>query len=400
MTHHPASPPRPHCRAGAVATQRPGDLPRLAHLGPNWFAAVMGTGIVANATITLPRQVVGLHTFALVVWAVALLLLLTLLAATAAHWVRHPVQARGHLAHPTMAHSYGAPPMAMLTVGAGTLLVGKDLLGLHVAVEVDWVLWIAGTVTGLLCAVIVPYTAFTQHSCTPDSASGGWLMSVVPPMVSASTGALLLPHIAAGQPRETLLLGCYAMFGLSVVASLVIVTMIWSRLVQHGTGAAAAVPTLWIVLGPLGQSITAAGLLGTAADKILPHPYGAGATALALLYGVITWGFAALWFTLAAAVTVRTARDGLPFSLTWWSFTFPVGTLVTGTSNLATRTGLDVVAWSAVGLYAFLLLAWVTVASRTAHGARTGSLLGQAAAATPVEGSPVSAALRGGSRSA
>jgi hypothetical protein len=44
------------------------------------------------------------------------------------------------------------------------------------------------------------------------------------------------------------------------------------------------------VLGPLGQSITAAGNLGTEAAHVLPAPYGAGAAVFALLYGVPTWG--------------------------------------------------------------------------------------------------------------
>ncbi|HAQ9631352.1 TPA: C4-dicarboxylate ABC transporter, partial [Enterococcus faecium] len=90
----------------------------------------------------------------------------------------------------------------------------------------------------------------------------GWLMPVVPPMVSASTGALLLPFLPAGQARQNMLWGCYAMFGLSLLASIVIITLIWSRLAQHKIGPAGMVPTLWIVLGPLGQSITAANLLG------------------------------------------------------------------------------------------------------------------------------------------
>ena len=59
-----------------------------------------------------------------------------------------------------------------------------------------------------------------------------------------------------------MLYGCYAMFGLSLVAALIIITMIWSRLALYGTSGTARVPTLWIVLGPLGQGITAAGLLG------------------------------------------------------------------------------------------------------------------------------------------
>ena len=104
---------------------------------------------------------------------------------------------------------------------------------------------------------------FTQHSVEPDAAFGGWLMPVVPPMVSAASGALLIPHLAPGAGRQTMLYGCYAMFGLSPMASLIIITMIWTRLTYFGTSGTARVPTLWIVLGPLGQSITAAGLLGT-----------------------------------------------------------------------------------------------------------------------------------------
>ena len=52
----------------------------------------------------------------------------------------------------------------------------------------------------------------------------------------------------------------------------------------------------------------------------------AGSVAATCVYGVPTWGFAMMWLALAAAITVRTARRGLPFALTWWSFTLPVGT--------------------------------------------------------------------------
>jgi len=37
--------------------------------------------------------------------------------------VRHPERARANLADPTMLVFYGCPPMALLTVGAGALLV-------------------------------------------------------------------------------------------------------------------------------------------------------------------------------------------------------------------------------------------------------------------------------------
>jgi len=220
----------------------------------------------------------------------------------------------------------------------------------------------------------IPYFMMTRHRISADAPFGGWLMPVVPPMVSAATGALLIPHVASAQGRLTLLLACYAMFGISLFASLIIITQIWSRLVQHKVGSAVMVPTLWIVLGPLGQSVTAAGNLGTQAAHVLPAPYATGAAVFALLYGVPTWGFAMMWLALAAAITIRTARRGLPFALTWWSFTFPVGTCVTGTIALATRSDSEALRGASVVLYALLLVAWLVVAARTVRGSASGRL--------------------------
>ena len=355
------------------ALARPSDA--FANIGPNWFASVMGTGIVANAAANLPVHVPGLRVAARGVWVLAAAMLVVLVLATAVHWIRHRPAARGHASNPVMSHFYGAPPMALLTVGAGALLVGRDLIGMRAAVDLDWILWSIGTALGLASSVAVPYLMFTRHRNGVDAAFGGWLMPVVPPMVSAATGALLVPHLAGQQAKLTLLYGCYAMFGLSLLASIVTITLIWGRLAQYRIGPAGMVPTLWIVLGPLGQSITATGLLANAAQDVLVGPYRGGTAAFALLYGIPVFGFAALWFALASAITIKTARAKLPFGLTWWSFTFPVGTCVTGVSALATRTGADLFRITAVGLYAFLLIAWATVAIRTARGTAHGRLL-------------------------
>jgi C4-dicarboxylate transporter/malic acid transport protein len=362
--------------------QSPGQA--LGNLGPNWFASVMGTGIVATAAASLPVHVPGLRAFAQVVWVIAAVLLVVLVVAVSLHWLRYPTVARSHAHNPQMAHFYGAAPMALLTVGAGALLVGKDLIGEDAAVTVDWVLWTVGTLIGLFTAMSIPYLMFTEHNAEPDSAFGGWLMPVVPPMVSAATGALLIPHLPAGTGRETLLYGCYAMFGLSLVASLIIITLIWSRLAHYGTSGTTRVPTLWIVLGPLGQSITAAGLLGTNAALAVRPELAGGMGVFAVLFGVPVWGFAVLWIGLATALTVRTLRRGMPFALTWWSLTFPVGTFVTGTTQLAVHTGLPAFRVAAVIAYAGLLCTWGLVAVRTARGSLRGNLFLPPASTGPV----------------
>ncbi len=348
--------------------------PRTAAIGPNWFASVMGTSIVATSAATLPVQVPGLQVLAQAVWVLAGVLLLAVSTATVLHWRHHPEAARGHASDPVMAHFYGAPPMALLAFGAATQLVGADLVGASAALGVFAVLWVAGTVSGLVTAVGVPYLVFTRHDVAGDAAFGGWLMPVVPPMVSAATGALLVPELPAGQLRTTLFTLCWSMFGLSLLAGLVVITLVWGRLARHQVGAAAMVPTLWIVLGPLGQSITAANNLGTQAHLAVPSPYASAFRAVGLVYGLPVWGFALLWAGIATAVTVRTARAHLPFTLTWWSFTFPVGTVVTGTSGLAAHTGETFLRVAAVAGFAVLLGAWAVVAVRTARSVLDGSL--------------------------
>jgi C4-dicarboxylate transporter/malic acid transport protein len=361
---------------------------RLAGLSPNWFATAMGTGIIAVAASSLPWQSRALHVSSVLVWVLAAALLVTLLVTAARTWAHDGGAARRHLLDPAMAPFFGAAPMALLTVGAGTLLLGRDVIGLRLALEIDWTLWLAGTVTGLLAAAIVPYLMITRHENRVDSAFGGWLMPVVPPMVSASTGALLIPHTPAGPLRVSMLIAGYAMFGLSLIASAAVIRLICIRLVRHGVGEARTVPTLWIVLGPLGQSITAVNLLGGAAHEALPARGAHALRAFGVGYGVPVWCLAMVWLLVAAAITVRTAGEGLPFAMTWWSFTFPVGTCVTATSALALHTGADLFRIGAVVLFVALVGAWLTVSVRTIHGVVVGGLLVSAPAAAGRTTSP------------
>ncbi len=145
----------------------------------------------------------------------------------------------------------------------------------------------------------------------------------------------------------------------------------------------ARVPTLWIVLGPVGQSITAAGVLGGGAALAVLAPLSTAMKLFAVLYGVPMWGFMLLWMALASLLTVRAWRRKMPFALTWWSFTFPIATCVTGTNQLAKHTELVAFQYAAVGLFLLLVTAWAGVALGTVLAVARGQLIG------PGPGKPV-----------
>lgn len=344
-------------------------------IGPNWFASVMGTGIIANAAVGLPMVGQYLTQVGFVTWILASLMLMTMLLLMAVQTIKNPHIIKRQFNDPVMAQFFGAPPMALMTIAGGVVLFGHYIFTPETALTIAWTFWIIGTIAGLITAVIIPYRLFTHHEVRGDAAFGGWLMPVVPPMVSAAIGAMLIPHVQDNLLQQTLIYACYAMFGMSLMGAMIIITLIWGRLVHSGTSGGARVPTLWIVLGPLGQSITAAGALGSVALIAFEQPIAGSLNNMAIIYGVPVWGFAVFWSILAACLTLRALRRKMPFALTWWAFTFPVGTCVTGTTQLALHTGLPAFEWASIILFSGLVCAWIVAAIGTIKGMKAGHII-------------------------
>lgn len=350
--------------------------PRLSgRFGPNWYAAVMGTAIIGNGAHALPGSAdhAWLTVGAACAWVLSLVML-TVLVATRLAARRHHDRVRA-MDDPMTAVFFGCPPMAMLAVGAGALGAGAPVVGVRLGVALDSALWVVGTLYGLALAARVMYLLVAVFKVERAGCSPTWLLPVVAPMVSAALGPALIPHLpAGGQARETMLALCAALFGASLLGVLVLLPGIWSRLVHEGPLPMTLVPTLFLVLGPLGQSVTAVTAFATDASAVSPA-LTAPLHAFALLYGIPVIGFALLWLAVAGAVSLRGLRNGMPFAMTWWAYTFPVGTCVTGAAGLEKLTGLVMFDALAVALFALLLAAWTVVAVRTARGLADGVLV-------------------------
>ncbi|MFI9327702.1 TDT family transporter [Kitasatospora sp. NPDC052868] len=347
----------------------------LAQLGPNWYAAVMGTAILGNAAAVLPVELPGLIGFGELMWALGLAALLVLGTARLVHLTRHREAARAQLLdNPATAVFYGCPPMALLSVGLGTLLLGSRVIGTGPAVVLDAVLWGVGALYALAVAAGIPYLMITRHPVSPLEANPTWLLPVVAPLVASSTGPALVPHLPAGAAQEALLYGCYALFGIGLLATLALLPLVLTGLVHSKLPSLVLTPSLFLVLGPLGQSTTAVHQLADAARPVTPR-LAPAALAIAELYGVAVLGVAMLWLVIATAVNLRARRAGMPFAMTWWAFTFPVGTCVTGSAALARHTGFAGFTGLAAGLFVLLAAAWAVAAWGTAAGLAGGRLL-------------------------
>lgn len=68
------------------------------------------------------------------------------------------------------------------------------------------------------------------------------------------------------------------------------------------------------------------------------------------------------WLLIAIFAVLDHLRTGFPFSMGWWSFTFPLGSLATGTLALGEAFNApfflilgEIMAWSVVALYVLVL---------------------------------------------
>ncbi|WP_062073474.1 hypothetical protein [Demequina sediminicola] len=333
---------------------------------PQWFTAVMGTAIIATATGALPFDAPFLHLIGDMFWIASVLLLVLATGYMVSQYWRDRGLFMRELRDPKAAPFFGALAMAPLAVGGATLAVGPRFLGDELAVTMDEALWVIGTILAVGAAIVVPAMQFTSERIALDAASPAWLLPVVAPMVSATTGAMLVDRIDSPGAAQAMAFTSLALFGASGLAALLMTGTLWWKMAHHPLNDPAQIAPLWIVLGPLGQSTTAIAMLAIHASTALGMST-AALSAAAIVYGVPVMGFALLWLATSLAVGLRIARGKLPYAMTWWSFTFPVGTCVTGAAGLAAVTGAAIFAWLAAVLFVLLLAGWTVAAWGTAR---------------------------------
>lgn len=86
------------------------------------------------------------------------------------------------------------------------------------------------------------------------------------------------------------------------------------------------------------------------------------------------WGFGLWWMLMALLITVRYLRDGIPFNLGWWGFTFPLGVYSLATLKLASILSLTFFSVFGTALVILLAAMWLIVGKRTVQGAWRGEL--------------------------
>lgn len=351
-------------------------LEAIRQFTPHWFAVTMGTGILALALAAFPLPLPGLHALAEGLWLLDALLFSLFIGLYAARWLLFYREAREIFAHATVSMFLGTIPMGLATLINGLLLFGLPRWG-EAVLPLALGLWWLDAAMALACGVLIPYLMFTRQAHRIDQMTAVWLLPVVAAEVAAASGGLLVPHLATSE-QFTVLVASYVLWAYSVPVALSLLVILLLRLALHKLPPANMAASSWLALGPIATGALGLLILGADAPTVFAAHGLAGigeiAQGLGLLGAMLLWGLGLWWLALAVLVTQRQAREGMPFNLGWWGFTFPLGVYALTTLRLGEALAAPFFTGLCTVLVVLLALLWTLVASRTLAGAYQGSL--------------------------
>lgn len=338
-------------------------------MGPSWWGAVMGTGIIGTLTFThVGSSSAGIF-FARFFLLAGWLLMLGFAAGFLYRVVRNPEVFRASISG-VASTPWGMVSMGILSVGSATVTVAPGWIGNGhpLLTEIIWdtgaILWTIGTIIGLLTTFGFTITIIRNR---PKSPRPAWGLAVVPPMVTATTGTAFIPlmeHASSAMLMIVFLCGCFA-------ASLLLGFCIFSTAYDYhwriNPIPVEVSATSWIPLGVVGQSTAAAGVISINLKPLVVPEATPAIHNLANGYGFAMLGLGVPLVLVAIMVTACGFRSKMTFSPTWWAMTFPVGTLSLGSHYLSLNTGFDWLNWVSIGIWIALLGTWTFCAFSTSR---------------------------------
>jgi C4-dicarboxylate transporter/malic acid transport protein len=344
---------------------------------PNWFTATMGTGILALALNQFPIHIIGLHVVAQYLWFLNIALFLLFSILYFARWVAYYEGARRIFGHSVVSMFFGAIPMGLATIINGFVVFGIPLWG-NPALQAARFLWWVDVVLAVACGVLIPFMMFTRQEHSLEKMTAVWLLPIVAAEVSAASGALLVMHMPDPQIALRIVVISYALWAFSVPLAMSVLVILLMRLVLHKLPPSDMAATGWLALGPIGTGALGLILLGSDANQIFPAAglpgIGEVAFGLGVIGGSMLWGYGLWWLLIALLTTRHYLHHGMPFNLGWWGFTFPIGVYAIATLALAKQTHIGFLFVVGGVLVAGLSCLWLTIATRTLHGAWRGHL--------------------------
>lgn len=311
------------------------------------FTTVMGTGALALATWRLAQDWPWLAWLARIFNLLNFTLFFVLAFFAAITWRKNGKLLRGHFNQPDECALYGACGIALLVLGAQALAFG---FGWPIGIF----FWSLGAALTLAFNFALLLRFFLHPGIEMEHITPVLFVPVASMVVTPAAGAPIAAHLGGIAGDIALLASIIALGGGLMLYGGLFSLMLQRHLLFRPLPDALA-PTCWIHLAPIGWAGVA--LIELATDVCPPSWQAMGQMLALIFFGAALW-----WLIMAALLCIRAIwLRKLTFSLSWWSFIFPIGSVAILSSRLDFAPARAIFP----GIWLLMLIIWLVCAIRT-----------------------------------
>ena len=355
-----------------TTSKRPTFSEVVEHFNPAWFAAVMGTAVVPLAISFLTGSWV--EVVAAIFIVISALMFVAILIPWTLRFFMFPSAVRADLHHPIAASFFPTMPIAIVIIALDLLKYPDMYFSSDTSHTLAFWMWVAGSIGIYLAAFIVLPKIYRSDAIELSHANFGWFIPPVAKLLIPVAGfelALIYPS------RFELTFGLSIVsFGIGFFLFLFVGSLVYQRYMLETLPASKFAATSFIAIAPTA-------IIAVALFKMM-HLFEAGTPlgldahairAISVLALLAAWGFATWAFVMAVIIFVSYARHlELPYALSWWAYTFPLGSLAVATGVAWKVTGFESIHWFYIAVIIAVFGAWLTVALRTGLAMATGKV--------------------------
>ncbi|KAJ5849499.1 hypothetical protein N7455_009355 [Penicillium solitum] len=350
----------------------------VRNFSPSWFAVTMGTGIVSVLMTLIPFDAPALHYLSIVFFLLNTVLFTLAAITSILRYALYPEIWNVMIQDPTNSLFLATIPMGFATLIEMWVFICVPIWG-EWAKKVAWALWMIDVVAAASVTLSLSFILISQRYITSlDRITAVQLLPIAATIVAAGTGAEVAIILPDKQHALGTLLVSFILWGMGTPLAIAVLVIYYQRLAVHKLPPRELIVSCFLPLGPLGFGGFGILYIGKVARVLLQDSQfldpiaGQMAYVLGVFMSLIMWSFGLIWLVFALATVLYSSP--FPFNMGWWGFTFPLGVYAANTIELGVE--MDIIFFKVLGttLSGFVLLLWMLVASRTAHGAWRGTL--------------------------
>lgn len=340
----------------------------IKYLAPSWFAVVMGTGGLANI-LFLWQDMFPLGKFlAILLASIACLLYFCILIPWTIRWLVYYDYVLRDLHHPVTVNFFVTMPVATTILGTNIFIIWSKYLTSSLTFFFCFSLYIIAIVGVSFFTFYTTFRMFQMEvSPNPETMNFSWIMAPIANMAVLLIGNPVLSMTIQHYPQLSIsvLAINIALFGIGFFLFIFISSIIFVRLAQFPLPPAELTPSFGIFLSAIGLAVS--GIVDTANNSqamgLLTN------IELPYLVAVGIWGFG-IWIigTIFLICIHQFRNNGIPFSLGWWAFIFPLAAYTIASQKIANFLVSPLTSWYTILLTILLFGLWLYCFSKTMLG--------------------------------